>query len=68
MENKFIEMAASDGQAVAYTIGPNVVNIVHLNFCEQKFLQHGQITIANDCNGLSLLIFEEIWPNYASGL
>ena len=24
--------------------------------------------IAIDCNGLSLLIFEEKWPNYASGL
>ena len=36
------------------------------NFCEQKFAQHGPITIAIDCNGLSLIIFEEIWPNYAS--
>ena len=34
--------------------------------CEQKFVQHGPITIAIDCNGLSLLIFEEKWPNYAS--
>ena len=37
------------------------------NFCEQKFVQHGPITIAIDCNDLSLLIFEEKWPNYASG-
>ena len=26
------------------------------NFCEQKFFQHGPVTIAIDCNGLSLLI------------
>ena len=43
---------------------PNVANI--FNFCEQKFVQHGLITIAIDCNDLSLLIFEEKWPNYAS--
>ena len=36
------------------------------NFCEQKFVQHGPITIAIGCNGLSLLIFEEKCPNYAS--
>ena len=34
---------------------------------EQKFVHHGPITIAIDCNGLSLLIFEENWPNYDSG-
>ena len=44
----------------------NVANIFLLNFCEQKFVQHGPITIAIDCNGLSLLIFEEKLPNYAS--
>ena len=32
-----------------------------------KFFQNGSITIANDCNGLSLLIFEEKWSNCASG-
>ena len=42
-------------------------NFLLFNFCEQKFVQHGSITIAIDCNGLSLLIFEEKWPNYASG-
>ena len=36
-------------------------------FVYKKFVQHGPITIAIDCNGLSLLIFEENWPNYASG-
>ena len=46
---------------------PNVVNILVLNFFEQKFVQHGPLTIAIDCNGLSLLIFEEKWPNYVSG-
>ena len=38
---------------------PNVANILLLNFYEQKFVQHGPITITIDCNGLSLLIFEE---------
>ena len=54
MENNFIKMAASAAHAVAYTIGP-------------KFVQHGPITIAIDCSGLFLFIFEEKWPNYASG-
>ena len=45
----------------------NVANILLFNFCEQKFVQHGAIMIDIDCNGLSLLIFEEKWPNYASG-
>ena len=38
-----------------------------LIFGEQKFVQHGPITIAIDCNGLSLFIFDEKWPNYSSG-
>ena len=46
---------------------PNVVNIFLFNFCELKFVQHGPITIAIDCNGLSLLSFEDKLPNYASG-
>ena len=41
----------------------NVDNILLFNFCEQKFVQHVPITIAIDCNCLSLLIFEEKWPN-----
>ena len=40
---------------------PNVANILLFNFCEQKFVQHGPLTIANNCNGLSLLIFQEKW-------
>ena len=44
---------------------PNVANIPLFNFCEQKFLQHGPIIMAIDCNGLSLLIFEKKSPNYA---
>ena len=43
-------------------------NILLFNFCEQKFVQHGPIKIAIDCNGVSLLNFEEKWPNYANGL
>ena len=51
----------------AVLLKPNVANILLFNFCEQKFVHHGPITIAIDCNGLSLHIFEEKWPNYASG-
>ena len=123
MEINSIQMAASAGHAVAYTIGPifqhiidcvqlyftngftnqtisalrlimrssknraqniecsfgcgalsavllklNVANIFLFNFCEQKFVQHGLVTIAINSNGLSLLIFEEKCPNYVSGL
>ena len=49
----------------AVLMKPNVANILLFNFCEQKFVQHGPITIAIDCNGLSLLIFKEKRPNYA---
>ena len=46
---------------------PNVANILLFNFSEQTFVQHGPITIAIDCNGLSFLIFEEKWPIYGPG-
>ena len=46
---------------------PNVANILLFNFCEQKFVQYGPITIAINCNGLFLFIFEEKWPNDDSG-
>ena len=69
MENNFIQMAASVVHSVVHTdlLKPNVANILLFSFCEQKFVQQGPITIAIDCNGLSLLIFEEKCPNYASG-
>ena len=51
----------------AVLLKPSVANILVFNFCEQKFIQHGPITITIDCNGLLLLIFEEKWPNYAAG-
>ena len=54
---------------VAYSavlLKSNVANILLFNFCEQRFVQHGPITIAIDCTGLSLLIFEEKWPNSVS--
>ena len=51
----------------AVLLRPNVTNILLFNFCEQKFLQHGPITIAIDCNGLCLLIFEEKWSIYVAG-
>ena len=41
----------------AVLLKPNFANILLFN-CEQKL----------DCNGHSLLIFAEKWPNYASGL
>ena len=36
-----------------------VANVLLFSFCEQKLVQHGAITIAVDCNDLSLLIFEK---------
>ena len=51
----------------AVLLKSNVGNIILFNFCEQKFVQHDPITIAIDCNGNSLLIFGEKWPNYAFG-
>ena len=47
----------------AVLLKPNVANILLYNFCGKKFVQHGPIMIAIDCNGLSLFIFEEKWPN-----
>ena len=41
----------------------NVANILLFNFYEQKPDQHGPITTAIECNGLSLLIFEKSAPN-----
>ena len=43
----------------AVLMKPNVADILLFNFCVQKFVQHGPITIAIDYNGLSLLIFEK---------
>ena len=51
----------------AVLLKPNVANILLFNLCEQKFVQHGPITITIDTIALSLLIFEVICPNYASG-
>ena len=36
----------------AVLLKPNVGNILLFNFCEQKFIQHGPITIVLDCNGV----------------
>ena len=41
---------------------PNVANILLFNFCELKFIQYGPITIAIDCDDLSLFIFEKNGP------
>ena len=51
--------------SAVWYVAPKDANILVLNFCEQKFVQHGMIAI--DCNGLFLFIFEEKWPSYASG-
>ena len=51
----------------AVLLKPNVANTLLFNLCGQKFVQYGPITIAIDCNGFSLLIFEEKLPNYAFG-
>ena len=51
----------------AVLVKSNVANILLFKFCEQNFVQHGPKTIAIDCNGLCLLIFEEKFLNYASG-
>ena len=61
-----IESSLSCVAHSAVLLKPNVAHILLFNFCEQKFVQHGPITIVIDCNGLSLLIFEEKWPNYTS--
>ena len=45
---------------------PNVVHVILLNFWKQKFVEHGTVTLAIDCNSGSLLIFEEKWPNDAT--
>ena len=51
--------------------GQNELHLIRwFFFCQNLtkfFVQLGSITIAIDCNGLSWLIFEEKWPNYASG-
>ena len=41
---------------------PNVANILLFNFCEQKFVKHGPLSIAIDCNGLYLLHFRKNTP------
>ena len=45
----------------------NVANILLFNFCKQKFVQQGPLTIVINCDVLSLPIFEEKLSNYASG-
>ena len=66
-KNRAQNIECSFGTRSAVLLKLNIANIILFNFCEQKFVQHYPITIAIDCNGLSLLIFEEKWPNYASG-
>ena len=43
----------------AVLLKPNVANILLFNFCEQKFVQHGPIAIAIDCNGPSPCLFSK---------
>ena len=65
--HKTSSVASAVRYVTPFLLKPNVANILRFIFCEQKFIQHGPITIAIDCNGLSLLISEEKWPNYVSG-
>ena len=68
-KNKTQNIACSFGCVTrsAVLLKSNVANILLLfKFYEQKFVQHNPLTIAIDCNGLCLLIFEEKWPNSAS--
>ena len=70
MENNDNAIFKNKAQNIEFGIGcvarraihltPNVANIFLFNFCEQKFVQHDPITITIDCNGLYLLIFEEL--------
>ena len=62
-----IECSFGCGAVSAVLLKSNVTNVLFFNFYEQKFVQHGPITIFIDYNGLFLLIFEEKWANYASG-
>ena len=64
---KTSSVASSCVALSAGLLKPNVANILLFKFCEQKFVQHGPITIVIACNGLSLLIFEDKCPNYAFG-
>ena len=59
--------SSKTGRKTSSLASTNVANILLFNFCEQKFVQNGPITIAIDCNGFSMFIFEEKEPNYASG-
>ena len=66
----------NSAQSIEYSFGcmarsavlwkPNFANILLFNFCEQKFIQHGPLTVAVDRNDHFLFVFEEKWPNYAS--
>ena len=47
---------------IAVLLKPNVAKILVFNFCEQKFVQHGPLTIAIDCSSLSLLISKKNCP------
>ena len=65
-EPKTSSIASAVWHVAPVQLKPNVASILLFNFCEQKFIQHDPITIAIDCNSLSLVIFEEICFNYAS--
>ena len=73
MSNRSSEVAkrhqrsSKTGYKTTSLASDNVANILLFNFCEQKFVQHDPITIAIDCNDLSLLILKEKWPYYDSG-
>ena len=64
---QYIECSLGCVARSAVLLKPHVANVLLFKFCEQKLVQHGPISITIDSNGLSLLIFEEKWLNYAYG-
>ena len=44
----------------------NVVHVILFNFWKPKFVKYWTVMLAIDRNGISLLIFEEKWPNNAT--
>ena len=62
LKNRALNIECSFGCAArsAVLLKPNLANMLLFNFCEQKCVQHSSITIALDCNDLSLLIFENL--------
>ena len=44
----------------------NVIHVILFNFLKQKFVKYGTVMLVIDRSDISLLIFEEKWPNDAT--